>query len=245
MASVAAGSDTGRRSMTKRPLCVESMARVTQVTMKRIAPAAVTLDMTMFAPPPNSDWAAAPPNVSDLPPRPPCTRMTAINRNETTIWTINTRRYILFGHRLCFERRLHDGTKPLRFQAGPADQRPIDIGLLEQDGRIGRIDAAAVLDAHRGCRLRPAALADPLSNERVGFLSLVRRGVFAGADRPDRLIREDDESTVPTFAMLKGYGELTGQHVERPPAFPLRQRFPDADDRNEPMGKRCGQFPIH
>ena len=42
-----------------------------------------------------------------------------------------------------------DAQELVGLQAGPADQRPVDVGLGEQLGGVVRLDAAAVLDADR------------------------------------------------------------------------------------------------
>jgi len=78
------GTVNGTCSMTERPLCVDSTARVKQVTMNRPAPIAVIFDITRLAPPPNNDCAADPPSVSAIPPRPPCTKIIPMSRRETT-----------------------------------------------------------------------------------------------------------------------------------------------------------------
>ena len=49
------GKDVGICSITERPLAVESIARVRQVTINIPLPIAVTLVMTVLAVPPNKD----------------------------------------------------------------------------------------------------------------------------------------------------------------------------------------------
>ena len=88
--------------------------------------------------------------------------------------------------------RPDDCQEILRLQARAADQRAIDVGLAEQRRRVVRLDAAAVLDDERLRRRLAAQLADALADERMRILGLLRRGVDAGADRPDRLVGDDD-----------------------------------------------------
>src|SRR5437879_1611133 len=86
-------------------------------------------------------------------------------------------------------RRSADRDEVLRRERGPADQAAVDVGHREQLGGVVWLDAAAVQDRHvRGqC---PVARSEPLADECVHVLSLLRRGVPSGADCPDRFVSE-------------------------------------------------------
>jgi len=50
-------------------------------------------------------------------------------------------------YRLFLSGRSYDRQKAVRFEAGPADERPVDVGLGQQAGRVLGVDAAAVLNS--------------------------------------------------------------------------------------------------
>src|SRR5712691_9837569 len=73
-------------------------------------------------------------------------------------------------------------------QRSSPDEAAVDIGHREQLARISGLHAAAVQD--RQPRRRLIAPGDERADESMRALSLLRRRSPAGADRPDRLIRE-------------------------------------------------------
>ena len=72
-------------------------------------------------------------------------------------------------------------------QRRAADQPAVDVRHREQRRRVVRLDAAAVQqrDVRRACRRQPRA------QRRVHRLRLLRRGRPPGADRPHRLVGDD------------------------------------------------------
>src|SRR5262245_10442444 len=79
-----------------------------------------------------------------------------------------------------------DCQKLIRLEAGPADERAIDVGYVQQLSGVRRLDRSAVEDADARPRLpqpRPQMLADePMHLGDVG-----RRRRESAADCPDRL----------------------------------------------------------
>ena len=71
-----------------------------------------------------------------------------------------------------------------RVEAGPADQGAVDVRLGQEIGRVGRLDAAAVLDAHLVRGRGVAELGQDLADMGVGVLLLLGAGGLAGAEGP-------------------------------------------------------------
>src|SRR5829696_5901158 len=86
--------------------------------------------------------------------------------------------------------RLYDRREVLRIETGTADQGPVDVGLAQQLGCVAGLDRAAVEDPH-AVGLRPA-LAQDVADVGDRLLRLLRGRGATGADRPDRLVGDDD-----------------------------------------------------
>src|SRR6202171_272885 len=110
------------------------------------------------------------------------------------------------------------------------DERAVDVRLTEQLGGVVRLDAPAVLDAHRLGGLGTSHLAQEPADLPVHFLRLAGGGGLAGADGPDRLVREGQLAD-----LLGGQSRERAAHLSRDD-FPgavglaLLQRFTHADD---------------
>ena len=79
----------------------------------------------------------------------------------------------------------------VRLQACAPDEGPVDVGQLEQLGRVVGLHAASVQDAHRLGRLGIVSASDQLAKVGVDLLGLLGRGDFSRSDRPNRLIGND------------------------------------------------------
>jgi hypothetical protein len=79
----------------------------------------------------------------------------------------------------------------------------------------------------------------------VRFGRLRGRGIAAGADRPHRLIRDDELDELFGCDAVESVANLPIEHGERLVALALIERFADADDRREAAGKRSTDLPIH
>src|SRR5215471_18304323 len=90
--------------------------------------------------------------------------------------------------------RFDDCQKLLRFEARAADERAVHVRLVQQRRGVLRFHASAVLYQKRCGRFLAESLADVSANEGMGLLRLLRRGVFAGADGPDRFVGHDHSS---------------------------------------------------
>ena len=78
----------------------------------------------------------------------------------------------------------------------------------------------------------------------MNFLRLIGRGDFAGADRPNRFIR--DNALLHIFSGDAGEGavELTTVDFIRNARFTFFKEFADADDRDEAGGESGANFKI-
>jgi hypothetical protein len=77
-----------------------------------------------------------------------------------------------------------------------ADQAAVYVVAAEQAGRVVLLHAAAVLNAHEVGEPPAPAAGDRVADERVDFLGLVVGRIAAGADRPHRLVRDDQPPRV-------------------------------------------------
>src|SRR5947209_8552547 len=136
---------------------------------------------------------------------------------------------------------LGDSQKLVRLEAGAADQRAVDIARGQQFAGVAALDRAAVKQAH-AARIGDQP-AQHLADVRMRCGDLRRGRRLAGADRPDRLIGDDELRSGCT--RWHAAFELGLEHAERLAGFPLRQCLADADDRQQ-AGTPCGfRFGLH
>src|SRR3546814_2952965 len=88
-------------------------------------------------------------------------------------------------------RRLDDRHELGGREAGPADERAVDVGHPQQFDRVLALDRAAVEDAHLGAFIAQQR-AQTLADEAVDLGDIGHRRRPAGADGPDRLIGDDE-----------------------------------------------------
>src|SRR5699024_10425414 len=103
----------------------------------------------------------------------------------------------------------------LGLQGGAADECTVDVGLAHQLDHVGGLHAAAVQDAHRIGDRVAVLLAQRLTDRVADLLRVVRAGHFAGADRPDGLVGDDDlrrllggEALRPAAELGEGEGHV-------------------------------------
>ena len=80
---------------------------------------------------------------------------------------------------------------------------------------------------------RPSDRATWLANDEMGFGGHLRRCSFAGADGPDRLVRNDDVAGQIRCDTNQSLRRLPQQDFFRLAGFALGQQLADADDRDE------------
>ena len=94
-------------------------------------------------------------------------------------------------------RRFANRRERVDVERGTADERAVDVGLGEELGGVVGLDRAAVEDRD----------VDQAADERVRLLRLLGRRGLAGADRPDRLVGDDE-----VLVRLE-HRELPAEHV--------------------------------
>ena len=116
---------------------------------------------------------------------------------------------------------------------GAADQRAVDVGQREQLGGVVGLQRAAVEDPHAPC---PAALSKPWTSARTKrdrVLRLLGRGRQAGADRPDRLVGDDDLGQPLDRHLLERLLDLVAELALGVAALALLLGLADAEDRDQ------------
>ena len=121
----------------------------------------------------------------------------------------------------------------VNLQRSAADKSAVDVRLAKDFLRIGTLDASAVLNTNDVGNFLAITFGNPRANVGVNFLRLIGRGDFAGADRPNRFIR--DNALLHIFSGDAGEGavELTTVDFIRDARFTFFKEFADADDRDE------------
>src|SRR5258708_1688281 len=121
--------------------------------------------------------------------------------------------------------RGYDGGEVSCLKTGAADERAIDIGAREKFLSIVRLDAPAVLDTDRVRGEQARDLADSSAHDAADAVGFVGRADLAGADGPDRLIREYDVAGELTRHVREGGLRLRGDYCIGPALFAFLQRF--------------------
>src|SRR5580704_250700 len=127
---------------------------------------------------------------------------------------------------------LGDRPEILGLEAGAADQRAVDLVEAEDLGGVLRVDRTAVKDARASGNLTAdRAMHAGHVGERWGP---------PGADRPDRLVGNDETRGVG--ALRHGAGELAEDNRLLPSGLTLGARLADAEDRDKPGPPRAADL---
>jgi len=86
---------------------------------------------------------------------------------------------------------LYYSQKTLRRKGGASDQGAVYIPFLCEFANIVRLDTASVKYSPGIGELISVEFGEPMPYEGMNLLSLLRRGIFSGSDRPDGLICYD------------------------------------------------------
>src|SRR3954454_17198373 len=123
-------------------------------------------------------------------------------------------------------------------QAGTADEGPVDVGAGEDPGDGAGLHRSPVEDTDDAGGLRSVALGEPRPQRPADLLRILRRGHLAGADRPHRLVGEDDLPDLLRGQVVQGRVELVAAVGHVPGCQPLGQPLPHAEDRGEAVLER-------
>ena len=143
----------------------------------------------------------------------------------------------MFTRVLELRRDLDDAGERVRVEAGPADERPVDVGQRQQLLGVLGLERAAVEDPHGLAGLLVEAL-DERAHERDGLLGLLGGRAAAGADRPDRLVGDDDLGQALERDLLEPLLDLVAQLALGVAALALVLGLADAQDRRQPRLER-------
>src|SRR4051794_19121411 len=130
-------------------------------------------------------------------------------------------------------------------QAGTADEGPVDVGAGEDPGDGAGLHRSPVEDTDDVGGLRSVALGEPRAQRPADLLRILRRGHLAGADRPHRLVGEDDLPDLLRGQALQGRVELVAAVGHVPGRQPLGQPLPHAQDRGQAVPERGLQLAGH
>src|SRR5579863_7940858 len=120
---------------------------------------------------------------------------------------------------------LDDGCERVGLEAGSADKRAVDFFLTEEGSGVVGLDAAAVEDADGGGDIGAKQLRHFIPDDLVGIDGHLRRGGFASAYGPDRLIGYDDGSGDFGRDPGKGSRNLRATNMLRLAALALFEHF--------------------
>eukprot|EP00695_Tsukubamonas_globosa_P003606 TRINITY_DN724_c0_g1_i1.p1 TRINITY_DN724_c0_g1~~TRINITY_DN724_c0_g1_i1.p1 ORF type:complete len:125 (+),score=24.81 TRINITY_DN724_c0_g1_i1:56-430(+) len=92
--------------------------------------------------------------------------------------------------------RSDNGNKIGSLERGTTNQKAVDVGLGEEDIRVGGSNRATIDDASGSSDLSTVVLGEVLADESVNLLSLLGSGSDASADGPHGLVSNDNTAPV-------------------------------------------------
>src|SRR5262245_53235744 len=133
-------------------------------------------------------------------------------------------------------------SKTLSVQGRAAHQRAIHVRLAHQLPSVGWPNAAAILNANTPRRRFVKQLDEQSADECVGFLSLLRAGCLASANRPDRFIRDNGLNHLICIQSGQTPTHLGRKDFLHVACFTLREGFANANNRLERRGMSRPRF---
>src|SRR5438270_2064441 len=166
-----------------------------------------------------------PPNMSESPPpRPLCSSTSTTSRRDTATWMTMTIAVSMLG-RLPGQPILDDSGELVGVEAGPADERAVDVGLGHELGDVRRLHRAAVLDPDAAGHLVADEAGGDLTDQPDGGLGVVGRGRAARPDGPDGLVGHDQAGHLLGGKPLESGLHLPAHLGLRRPGLPLLERL--------------------
>ena len=123
------------------------------------------------------------------------------------------------------------------FKAAPPINPPSMSGWVSKSGGIFRFHAAAVLDPDRFGDFRAVQFLEQAADEFVHGLGLLVAGGAAGADGPDRFVRDHGLGGILGGDALVGGPHLGPDHLFGDVSFALGQGLPYAYDGRQAFGQ--------
>src|SRR5690242_6346107 len=126
-------------------------------------------------------------------------------------------------------------------EAGAADESPVDVLLAEQLTGVLRLHGAAVEDPQPVDGRAPHG--EQVADEGTRLLGLPGGRRAPGADRPDRLVGDDDRAQVPGLDPLEVGAQLALEHRLGLARVARLLALADAEDRLEAGRERRRDLP--
>src|SRR5919201_1447324 len=138
-----------------------------------------------------------------------------------------------------------DPRELVRHERGAADERAVDARLIGELGDRVAGDAAAVQHAHGVRRGRAEQRGDLVADrlDRGARVRAVRR--HAGADRPDRLVRDRDPPRLPERDIRERGAHLRADEFVGSSRVPHLERIADTEDRMQRGIERATELGVH
>src|SRR6202521_1255119 len=230
------------------------MVNAMDVSMNMMAHHVVALERNVAAPRgPNAVWLPAPPKAPARSAASPlCSNTTTIKSPQMSTCKVISTKYTFqpsasrpnptaieiahftsFGISFPLLSEIHDGGKRLCIETRATDQRSVNFHLSHQSLDVVGFDAAAVEDSQTGSAFRSKIRRRLLPQEPVRLGSHFRRRRAARADRPNRLISNDDTRELGTGQRGHAAAELAREDFLGLAAFPLCKQFADAQNRRQ------------
>jgi hypothetical protein len=134
-----------------------------------------------------------------------------------------------------------DGGEGVHLEAGAAHQGAVDVRLGEELGGVARGHAAPVEDGHAVGHL-PEQLVDAGDDVDADLLGLGRGGGPAGADRPHRLVSDDQLPVGEVVHVLQGAAQLAVDDRHGRLLQPLRLGLAHRQDDPQVVAPGGGQL---
>src|ERR1700729_787663 len=189
-----------------------------------------------------------PPNMSDKPPPLPLcrstsrtiTRLVMIRMTETPM-TIAARSF--FPVELLLQRRASrleaDYLRELTcVEARPTNQGTIDVRLGHDRRNVVGFNRPPLQETQTFCCFVVVNRGNAVTNCRTGFLSVLGRGHLAGADGPDRLVRDHHAGHLLGRQARQAAADLAHAVVDLLAPLADLQRLADAHDRGDLVPER-------
>jgi hypothetical protein len=125
---------------------------------------------------------------------------------------------------------MDDSGEGFGIEAGAADQGAVDFFFGHQRLGIFGLDGTAVKNSEIAGELLAKGTGGFAANQAVGLAGELGRRRFAGADRPHRLVRDDQPGSFLGRDFVEGAVALAAENIFGEAGFAFLQNFADADD---------------
>src|SRR6478735_7286346 len=194
-----------------------------------------------------------PPNMSESPPPRPLWRSTSRIISKLVITSKTSKTITTVGSLTDEARQSEDGhvvepadpAELVGLEAGTADETAVDVRLLHDPADVGGLHRTAVQDAYAGRGLVSGGLGDAPADRRAHLLRVVGSRDLAGADRPHRLVGDDQSGDLLGGESGERAVDLGEGVLDLPTFLAYVEPLADADDRGHPSGQCLVRLRVH